>query len=54
VKKKYQGGNRGWKGDNNFVHLSNEKLKALGWKPRLSFKEGIQKTVEWMLLHPVS
>ncbi len=52
--KKYQGGNRGWKGDNNFVHLSNEKLKALGWKPRLSFKEGIQKTVEWILLHPVS
>jgi len=54
VKKKYQGGNRGWKGDNNFVHLSNEKLKTFGWKPNLSFKDGIRKTVEWILLHPTS
>jgi UDP-glucose 4-epimerase len=26
IKKQYQGGNKGWKGDNNFVHLDNKKL----------------------------
>lgn len=49
IKKKYLGGNRGWKGDNNFVYLSNKKLKNLGWKPKYSFKEGIQKTVDYLL-----
>ena len=48
IKKKYLGGKRGWKGDNNFVHLDNRKLKKLGWRPKLSFKEGIQKTVAYL------
>jgi len=48
IKKKYLGGKKGWMGDNNFVHLDNSKLKKLGWKPKLSFKQGIKKTVEYL------
>src|SRR3989344_6826095 len=48
IQKKYLGGKKGWMGDNNFVHLDNSKLKKLGWKPKLSFKQGIKKTVEYL------
>lgn len=48
IRKNYLGGNKGWMGDNNFVHLDNKKLKKLGWKPKLSFSEGIKKTVEYL------
>lgn len=48
IKKKYLGGDRGWKGDNNFVHLDNTKLKKLGWKPSYSFEVGIRKTVIYL------
>jgi UDP-glucose 4-epimerase len=52
IKKKYLGGKRGWKGDNNFVHLDNAKLKALGWKPTKTLREGIEKTVDYLLSNP--
>ncbi len=29
--------------------LKFDKIKALGWKPKTSFKEGIKKTVKWYL-----
>ncbi len=52
TKKKYLGGKRGWKGDNNFVHLKNTKLKEIGWSTTLSQKEGIRKTVRYLLENP--
>ena len=52
IKKKYKGGNRGWKGDNNFVHLDNKKLRHLGWKPQFSIKDGIRKTVAYLQKNP--
>lgn len=52
IKKKYLGGDRGWKGDMNFVYLDNSKLKKLGWKPEYSFKEGIRKTVAYIQSSP--
>lgn len=52
VKKKYLGGERGWKGDNNFVHLDNRKLKKLGWEPNCSLTEGIKKTVAYLQNNP--
>lgn len=48
IKKRYLEGDRGWIGDNNFVYLDTKKLKRLGWKPRLSFKEGIEKTLLYL------
>ena len=51
-KKKYLGGERGWKGDNNFVLLSAEKLKKLGWEPKYSIVDGIRKTVRYLQENP--
>lgn len=28
-------------------YLSSEKLKQLGWQPKISMKDGIKKTIEW-------
>lgn len=52
IKKKYAGGDKGWKGDNNYVHLDISKIKKLGWKPQLSLKEGIKKTVVYLKGNP--
>lgn len=46
------GGVRGWIGDNDFVHLATSKLKSLGWKPELSFREGINRTIDYLTSHP--
>jgi UDP-glucose 4-epimerase len=48
VKYEYTGGSRGWVGDSPLVHLSIEKLKALGWQPKVSSEEGIRRTVRWL------
>ena len=48
VKYEYTGGERGWVGDSPLVHLSVEKLKGLGWQPKVSCEEGIRKTVRWL------
>jgi UDP-glucose 4-epimerase len=49
VNKNWRGKTSNWKGDNEFVHLANDKLKAFGWSPTLSIKEGIEKTVNYIL-----
>lgn len=49
VKKKWLGKSSNWKGDNEFVHLSNTKLKALGWMPTVSIEEGIKKTAKYIV-----
>lgn len=45
---KYSGGQRGWIGDNPFIHLDNTKIKSLSWKPKISIEEGIIKTLEFL------
>lgn len=49
VKLNWLGKGSNWKGDNEFVHLKTDKLKGLGWKPAMTIKEGIQKTVQYLL-----
>jgi len=49
VKYNYTGGDRGWIGDSPVVHLSVERLMALGWKPQVSVEEGIRRTARWLL-----
>ena len=48
VKYEYTGGSRGWVGDSPLVHLSIEKIKNLGWQPKVSCEEGIRRTVRWL------
>lgn len=44
----YGGGNRGWVGDNPFIFLDCKKIRALGWKPKLSIREGICRTLQYL------
>jgi len=48
----YSGGERGWIGDNPFIFLDCQKIRSLGWKPKLSIKEGVVKTVEYLINNP--
>ena len=47
VKRRYTGGPRGWKGDNPVVQLSSEKIRRLGWRPKVSSREAIRTTAAW-------
>jgi len=49
VKRRYTGGPRGWIGDNPVVVLSIDRIKMLGWKPKVSSEEAIRRTVRWTL-----
>ncbi|NCD32463.1 MAG: NAD-dependent epimerase/dehydratase family protein [Spartobacteria bacterium] len=44
----YAGGSRGWVGDSPFIFLDCSKIRALGWKPKLTIREGIIKTLEFI------
>ena len=44
----YTGGNRGWIGDNPFIFLDCSRIKALGWKPKLSIREGVVSTLRYL------
>lgn len=45
---RYAGGSRGWIGDNPFIYLDTSKIRSLGWAPKLTIREGIVKTVEYL------
>jgi UDP-glucose 4-epimerase len=47
-KLQYEGGKRGWIGDNPFIFLDTKKIRSLGWKPKLSIKKSIIKTVKYL------
>ncbi|HEY9778033.1 MAG TPA: NAD-dependent epimerase/dehydratase family protein [Planktothrix sp.] len=44
----YTGGERGWIGDNPFIFLDTAKIRALGWRPKLTIEQAIIKTVEYL------
>jgi len=44
----YSGGERGWVGDNPFIFLDCQKVRALGWSPKLTIREGIIRTVDYL------
>ena len=45
----YTGGDRGWIGDNPFIFLDTAKLNNAGFKPKLSIKESVIKTLEYLI-----
>jgi UDP-glucose 4-epimerase len=45
---RYTGGNRGWIGDNPFILLDTGKIRATGWKPKLTIEQGIIRTLKWL------
>ena len=48
----YMGGDRGWIGDSPFIFLDCSRLRALGWRPTLTIREGIISTVDYLQQHP--
>jgi UDP-glucose 4-epimerase len=46
--REYSGGDRGWIGDNPFIFLETKKVRSLGWKPKLSIRQGIVKTLQYL------
>lgn len=47
-KLEFTGGERGWVGDNPFIFLETARIRSLGWKPSLSIREGVIKTVQFL------
>lgn len=48
----YTGGDRGWIGDNPFIFLDCKKIRALGWAPKLTIREGVAQTVRYLQANP--
>jgi UDP-glucose 4-epimerase len=48
----YSGGDRGWIGDNPFIYLDTKKVRALGWEPKLTIRQGVIKTLEYIKTNP--
>lgn len=44
----YTGGERGWIGDSPFIFLDCQRIRCLGWKPKLSIREGVIRTLEYL------
>jgi UDP-glucose 4-epimerase len=44
----YAGGKRGWVGDSPFILLDCSRIRALGWKPRLTIKEAVLATTKYV------
>ena len=44
----FSGGERGWIGDSPFIFLSTDRIRALGWTPKLTIREAVEKTVDWL------
>ena len=48
----YTGGERGWIGDSPFIFLDCRKIRALGWTPKLSIREGVILTLDYLQANP--
>jgi UDP-glucose 4-epimerase len=47
-RRRYTGGERGWIGDSPFIFLDTTRVRQLGWKPKLSIREGIVRTLAYL------
>jgi UDP-glucose 4-epimerase len=47
----YTGGSRGWIGDNPFIFLDTSKIRRLGWRPRLTIRESVIRTLGYLEQH---
>ena len=48
----YSGGDRGWVGDSPFIYLDCSRIRALGWRPTSSIKEGVIRTLRYLDQNP--
>ena len=50
--RRYTGGKRGWIGDSPFIFLDTAKVRTLGWRPKLTIRESVLKTLEYLRANP--
>ena len=48
----FTGGKRGWAGDSPLILLDCTRLRTLGWRPALSIRDGIGRTLDWLDQNP--
>lgn len=44
----YSGGERGWIGDSPFIFLDTSFVRSFGWKPKLTIREAVVKTLGYL------
>src|ERR1700691_1765036 len=47
----YSGGERGGLGDSPFILLDCSRIRALGWRPRLTIREAVLATIKYVSAH---
>jgi UDP-glucose 4-epimerase len=48
----YGDGDRGWPGDNPVILLETGRIRALGWQPRLTIREAVRATLDYLVANP--
>jgi UDP-glucose 4-epimerase len=48
----HAGGPRGWAGDSPLILLDCSRIRALGWRPRLTIAQAIGRTLDWFEANP--
>jgi len=43
----HAGGARGWVGDSPLIRLDTTRIRALGWRPRVTIEQAVVRTLEW-------
>ena len=43
----HTGGRRGWVGDSPLIRLDTTRIRALGWRPRLTIEQALLRTLAW-------
>jgi UDP-glucose 4-epimerase len=47
-RRNYTGGERGWVGDSPFIFLDCARIRDLGWRPTLSIRDAVLKTLRYL------
>jgi UDP-glucose 4-epimerase len=50
-RRRYRGGARGWVGDSPFIFLDTARVRGLGWRPKLSIRAGVLRTLSYLQSH---
>jgi UDP-glucose 4-epimerase len=48
----YSGGSRGWIGDSPFIYLDCTRIRSLGWRPKLTIRQAVERTVRYLQENP--
>lgn len=48
----FTGGERGWIGDSPFIFLDCSRIRALGWMPTVTIRDGVVRTLDYLQAHP--